>query len=92
MLLSETHEGTGYRPFEDILVIAPRILTTRTMMVIPTDAFFWNSTKPWGDAGALVPSPIGMLWKQFGTRRKKQFRTLGSLDHMLGLLVSGLST
>jgi hypothetical protein len=20
---SETHEGTGYRPFEDILVIAP---------------------------------------------------------------------
>ena len=41
-------QNQKYRPFDDILVIAPDFNYKDDSGVLPTDAF-WNSTKPWGD-------------------------------------------
>jgi hypothetical protein len=55
-----------YRPFEDILVIAPDFNYKGDKGVIPTDAF-WNSTKPWGDWRVGAESDPECCANGFGT-------------------------
>jgi hypothetical protein len=70
-----------YRPFSDILVIAPDFNYGRDTDAIATDAF-WNGSKPWGDwrVGAEShPSCCGGI--HTGT-----MSSFSVLDHMLGIL------
>lgn len=70
-----------YRPFEEILIIAPDFNYGKDALVHPNDAI-WNSTKPWGDWRVGAESDP----KCCGTSG----RTVSSfdvLDHMLTLLM-----
>jgi hypothetical protein len=70
-----------YRPFKDILVIAPSFNYERDTDTISTDAF-WNGSKPWSDwrVGAESdPTCCGGI--QTGT-----ISSFSVLDHMLGIL------
>jgi hypothetical protein len=71
-----------YRPFEDILIIAPDFNYEHDALVFPRDAF-WNSSKPWGDwrVGAESdPKCCG------GTGRTVS--SFDVLDQMLAILTS----
>jgi hypothetical protein len=74
-----------YRPFEDILVIAPDFNYKNDDGVLPTDAF-WNSTKPWGDWRVGAESDPECCANGFGTHGGKTISSFQVLDHMLGLL------
>jgi len=74
-----------YRPFNDIMVIAPDFNYRNDPGVLPTDAF-WNATKPWGDwrAGAESdPECCGNGRRSHGGRTISSFAIL---DQMLAIL------
>lgn len=74
-----------YRPFSDILVIAPDFNYKNDGGVIPTDAF-WNATKPWGDWRVGAESDPECCANGFRTHGGKTISSFEILDHMLGLL------
>jgi hypothetical protein len=71
-----------YRPFDDILIIAPDFNYEHDKLVHPRDAF-WNSSKPWGDWRVGAESDpaccgdSGMTVSSFDV-----------LDHMLSILTN----
>jgi hypothetical protein len=71
-----------YRPFSEILIIAPDFSYQHDPLVYPNDAF-WNSSKPWGDwrVGAESdPKCCGNTGKTVSS--------FEVLDHMLAMLTS----
>lgn len=75
----------NYRPFHDILVIAPDFNFKNDPGVLPTDAF-WNSTKPWGDWRVGAESDPECCGNGEGTHGGDTISSFAVLDHMLGLL------
>jgi hypothetical protein len=75
----------NYRPFEDILVIAPDFNYKNDPGVLPTDAF-WNTTKPWGDWRVGAESDPECCANGFGTHGGRTISSFEILDHMLHIL------
>jgi hypothetical protein len=70
-----------YRPFSDVLVIAPDFNYQHDDGVLSTDAF-WNGSKPWGDWRVGAESDPDCCG---GPQTISSFSIL---DHMLGLLTN----
>jgi hypothetical protein len=79
-----------YRPFQDILVIAPDFnYKSDGGVLLETDAF-WNATKPWGDWRVGAESDPECCGNGAGSRGGGG-RTISSfavLDHMLSILTN----
>jgi hypothetical protein len=75
-------EQQNYRPFEDILIIAPDFKYEHDDLVHPQDAF-WNSSKPWGDWRVGAQSDPNCCGKSGRT-----ISSFNVLDHMLAMLTS----
>jgi hypothetical protein len=75
-------ETQSYRPFEDILIIAPDFQYEHDDLVHPQDAF-WNSSKPWGDWRVGAESDPNCCGKSGRT-----ISSFNVLDHMLAMLTS----
>lgn len=71
-----------YRPFSDILIIAPDFNYERDELVFPNDAF-WNSTKPWGDWRVGAESDPNCCGNTGRT-----VSSFDVLDHFLALLTN----
>ncbi len=75
-------KAQAFRPFSEILVIAPDFNYEYDSLVHPNDAF-WNSSKPWGDWRVGAQSDpkccggTGLTVSSFHI-----------LDHMLGILTN----
>jgi hypothetical protein len=78
----ELMEKQTYRPFEDILIIAPNFQYESDFMVHPNDAF-WNSSKPWGDWRVGAESD-----PQCCGRAGRTVSSFDVLDNMLAMLTS----
>eukprot|EP00977_Amphora_coffeiformis_P029873 scaffold43195_cov206-Amphora_coffeaeformis.AAC.1 len=77
----------SFRPFQDILVIAPDFNYKNDPGVLETDAF-WNSTKPWGDWRVGAESDPECCNNGFDSHGGKTISSFTILDHMLGLLTN----
>ena len=77
----------NYRPFEEILVIAPNFNYIGDPGVIPTDAF-WNSTKPWADWRVGAESDPRCCGNKIGSRNRQTISSFDVLDNMLGILTN----
>jgi hypothetical protein len=75
-------EKQDYRPFQDILIIAPDFKYEHDELVHPQDAF-WNSSKPWGDWRVGAESDPNCCGKSGST-----ISSFTVLDHMLAILTS----
>jgi len=71
-----------YRPFDEILVIAPDFNYEHDDLVHPMDAF-WNSSKPWGDWRVGAESDPNCCGRSGET-----VSSFDVLDHMLAMLTS----
>ena len=74
-----------YRPFKDILIVAPDFNYKNDAGVLPTDAF-WNSTKPWGDWRVGAESDPECCGNGFGSHSRRTISSFEILDHMLRIL------
>ena len=71
-----------YRPFSEILIIAPDFSYQHDPLVHPNDAF-WNSSKPWGDWRVGAESDPKCCGNSEST-----VSSFDVLDHMLAMLTS----
>jgi hypothetical protein len=71
-----------YRPFSEILIIAPDFSYEHDPLVHPNDAF-WNSSKPWGDWRVGAESDPKCCGDS-----GKTVSSFDVLDHMLAMLTS----
>ena len=76
-----------YRPFQDILIIAPDFNYKNDPGVLPSDAF-WNATKPFGDWRVGAESDPECCSNGFGTHGGKTISSFTILDHMLDILTN----
>ena len=74
-----------YRPFDDILIIAPDFQYGHDALVHPQDAF-WNSSKPWGDWRVGAESDPKCCGNSGRTGYERTVSSFEVLDHMLAVL------
>ena len=80
-LMKEQH----YRPFEEVMVIAPDFNYFGDDGVLPTDAF-WNSTKPWADWRVGAESDPKCCGNTESTTTRLTISSFEVLDTMLRIL------
>jgi hypothetical protein len=76
-----------YRPFNDILVIAPSFNYKGDVGILPTDAY-WNSSKPWADWRVGAESDPECCGNGKGSHGGTTWSSFDILDNMLGILTN----